>query len=70
VTPYEEVDRLRARLKLVSDELKELVANPEVIDEWTPAEQAWMLEHLEHLQQEATHLIERINAELARRRDE
>jgi len=63
----EEVNALRAQLKLVADELKDLVADPEVINEWTPVEQAWMLEHLEHLQQEAGVLVERINRELARR---
>jgi len=63
----EEVGRLRAQLKLVADDLMELTMKPEVIDDWEPAQQAWMLEHLEHLQQEATHLIERIEGELLRR---
>jgi hypothetical protein len=58
---------IREFMRALAGDLKHLVENPEIIDEWTPAQRAWMMEHLELNLEEMKHLQEKIHSLLEQR---
>jgi len=58
---------IREFMRALTEDLKELVENPEIIDEWTPAQKAWMMEHLELNLEEMKDLQDKIHSLLEQR---
>jgi hypothetical protein len=43
-----DLEQFREFIRTHTEELKHIAEHPEIVDDWTAAEQAWFLEHLEH----------------------
>jgi len=55
-----DMERLRQSIRDQTAMMRYLAENPEVMDDWSPAERAWVHEHIELYMQQVTELREMI----------